>query len=329
MRIGILGSGTWGTALSNLLASKGYEVCVWSAFEEEAAVLSERREHKNLPGIPLDEGIVFTHDMSLATVDKDIVVFAQPSQFIRVTARSARATIPAGQLCVSVAKGIEDETFYTMTDIIADELNGLEPRLVALSGPTFATEVAAGKLSTILAASTDEEAALIVQDAFATSWMRVYTSSDPRGAEICGALKNVIALASGIARGLGCGENAQAALITRGLAEIKRLGLAMGCREATFYGLAGVGDLILTCSSRQSRNNTCGYLIGQGLSADEACKQVGMVVEGLHALPAALSLSERYNVDMPIAHAVDDIVAGRIPASDIIEILYSRQQKAE
>ena len=329
MKLGILGAGTWGNALANLLASKGYDVSVWSALPDEIDYLNEHHAHFNLPGVQLSESITFTASIEQAAAGKDIVVFATPSQFIRGTAKSARPHIPQNQICVSVAKGIEKDTFNTMSQIVEEELSGLAPRMVALSGPTHAEEVARGMLSTIVSASTDEEAARIVQEAFATPWMRVYTSADPYGAEICGALKNVIALASGIASGLGCGDNARAALITRGLAEMKRLGLAMGCQESTFYGLAGMGDLIVTCSSEHSRNNKAGKLMGQGKTADEACKEVGMVVEGLNALPAALALSEKHGIEMPIAHAVDDIVSQRVQAADIIDVLYSRELKAE
>ena len=329
MHIGLLGSGTWGTALANLLASQGHDVVVWSAIPDEVDYLSREREHKNLPGVPLDPGIAFTCSMEEAAGGQDLVVVSTPSQFVRSTSRAARPYVAQGQIVVSVAKGIEDGTFCTMCDIIAEELDGLDARLVALSGPTHAEEVARGMVSCIVAASTDAEAARLVQETFSTPWMRVYTSSDPRGTEVCGAIKNVIALASGVATGLGCGDNARAALITRGLAEMMRLGAAMGCNLATFYGLAGMGDLIVTCSSRHSRNNRCGILIGQGLSAEDACREVGMVVEGLNALPAAVALAKKYEVELPIVDAVDAVVSGRIAAADVIEILYSRELKAE
>ena len=329
MKIGILGAGTWGNALANLLAGKGYEVVVWSALPEEVESLGRTHEQPNLPGVHLDDSIAYTGDMASAASGKDILVFATPSQFIRSTARSAAPHVPQRQICVSVAKGIEQDTFCTMTEIIGEELEGREPRLVALSGPTIATEVARNMISTIVSASEDAEAAEYVQQAFATPWMRVYTGDDPKGAEICGALKNIIALANGIAAGLGCGDNARAALMTRGMAEMKRLGLAIGCQESTFYGLAGMGDLIVTCSSPHSRNNRAGKLIGQGKSAEEACKEVGMVVEGLNALPAALALAKEHDVDMPLAQAVDDIVAGRVAVDEIIKVLYSRELKHE
>ena len=329
MKIGVLGAGTWGCALANLLAGKGYEVALWSALPSEIDYLAQHRECCNLPGVRLEDSILFTLDMAQAAAGKDIVVFVTASKYIRATARSARPFLSSGQICVSAAKGIEQGSFYTMSEVIAEELEGLSPRMVALTGPTLAGEVARSMISTIVAASADQEAARFVQKAFATSWMRVYTGCDPKGAEVCAAFKNIIALASGIAAGLGCGENARAALMTRGLAEMKRLGLALGCDEATFYGLAGMGDLIVTCSSEQSRNFRAGKLIGQGKAADEACKEVGMVVEGLNALPAALALAKECQVELPIAQAVDDIVSGRLPVQNAIGTLYARELKAE
>ena len=329
MRIGILGAGTWGNALANLLASKHYDVTVWSALPDEIDYLNTHRAHFNLPGVQLADSIVFTADVAQAASDQDILVFATPSQFIRGTAAQARPHVPQHQICVSVAKGIEKDTYLTMSEVVASELAGLEPRLVALSGPTHAEEVARRMFSSIVSASEDHEAALFVQEVFSTPWMRVYTGTDPKGAEICGALKNVIALASGIATGLGCGDNARAALMTRGLAEMRRLGLALGCKESTFYGLAGMGDLIVTCSSMHSRNNRAGQLIGQGKTPDEACKEVGMVVEGLNALPVAVALSEKYQVDMPITHAVDAVVSGRVPVGNVAGMLYARELKQE
>ena len=221
----------------------------------------------------------------------------------------------------------------TMSEVIRDELQkggqaGSNP-IVALSGPTHAEEVAQDLPTTIVSASADLAAAEKVQDIFFNTCMRVYTNPDVRGVEICGALKNIIALAAGISAGLGYGDNTKAALITRGLAEMKRLGMAMGCREQTFSGLAGVGDLIVTATSRHSRNNRCGYLIGQGLPAAEAIRQVGMVVEGINVLPAAMRLAEQYGIEMPITRAVDAVVAGRVTAADAVQMLMSRGKKRE
>ena len=259
----------------------------------------------------------------------DILLFAVPSPFVRQTARLAAPFVSDGQIIVDVAKGIEAQSLMTMTEIIADEIANPEVRLVALSGPTHAEEVVKGLPTTIVSASDSADAAEFVQRIFTTGCMRVYTNDDVRGVELCGAMKNVIALACGIASGLGCGDNAKAALITRGIAEISRLGAAMGCREQTFGGLAGIGDLIVTATSMHSRNNRCGIMIGQGIRPDEAIRRVGMVVEGLNALPAALELSEKYGVELPIVKTVDAIVEGRVGISEAISSLMKRELKSE
>lgn len=327
--IGVLGAGTWGIALATLLATKGYEVVVWSALSQEIESLRRVNVHAKLPGVKLPDSLQYTSDIAEACHNRDIVLIATPSVYVRGTAQAARPFIPQNQIVVCVSKGIETQTLKTMTDIIDEELAGLDPRLVALSGPTHAEEVARCMSSAIVSASTDTQAAEYVQDVFATSFMRVYTNDDPKGVELCGAIKNVIALASGIAKGLGCGDNARAALITRGLAEMKRLGVALGCKESAFNGLAGLGDLVVTCTSEHSRNNKAGFLMGQGLTPDQATHEVGMVVEGLNALPAMVRLRDEYQVDMPIVSAVDDVVSGRMSAEKAIEALYVREQRAE
>ncbi len=328
-KVGVLGAGTWGIALARMLCNAGRSVVVWSAIEREVDELSVTRKHSNLPGIELPSEIIYTKDIEVACVGMDIVMFAVPSPFVRATARKAAPYISDGQIIVDVAKGIEEETLYTMTEIIADELKNPSVKLVSLSGPTHAEEVVKDLPTVIVSASEDQQAAAFVQKVFTTGCMRVYTNDDVRGVELCGALKNVIALASGIATGLGCGDNAKAALITRGIAEISRLGTAMGCREQTFGGLAGIGDLIVTATSMHSRNNRCGMLIGQGVSTEEAIRQVGMVVEGLNALPAAVSLSRKYNVEMPIVETVDAVVSGRVNVSEALHTLMSREPKSE
>ncbi|MBR0388426.1 MAG: NAD(P)-dependent glycerol-3-phosphate dehydrogenase [Clostridia bacterium] len=331
--IGVLGAGTWGTALARMLCNSGHEVIVWSISEEEVQSLNATRRHPNLPGCVLPEGIRFTGEMAEACRGKDILLCAVPSVYVRSTIQAARPYIVPDQIIVDVAKGIEADTLLTMSEVIRDELQkggqaGSNP-IVALSGPTHAEEVAQDLPTTIVSACADLAAAEKVQDIFFNTCMRVYTNPDVRGVEICGALKNIIALAAGISAGLGYGDNTKAALITRGLAEMKRLGMAMGCREQTFSGLAGMGDLIVTATSRHSRNNRCGYLIGQGLPAAEAIRQVGMVVEGINALPAAMRLAEQYGIEMPITRAVDAVVAGRVTAADAVQMLMSRGKKRE
>ncbi|NVH29952.1 NAD(P)H-dependent glycerol-3-phosphate dehydrogenase, partial [Lactobacillus delbrueckii] len=255
------------------------------------------------------------------------------SVFVRSAAKTAAAFIPDGQIIVDVAKGIEPDTLLTLTEVIADELNkdGKHGNVhyVAMSGPTHAEEVAKDLPTTIVSACEDQAVAKKVQDVFMNKNMRVYTNSDRLGVELCGALKNVIALASGICSGLGYGDNMRAALIIRGMAEIKRLGLKMGGKEDSFDGLAGMGDLIVTATSKESRNNNAGYLIGKGKSAEEAKKEVGMVVEGINAIPAALELADKYDVEMPIVFAVDAVVNRGADARETVDALMLREKKSE
>ena len=327
--IGILGAGTWGMALARVLCNAGNDVTVWSAIEREIEQFSVTRQHPNLPGMEIPETIVFTKDMETVCTGKDFLLFAVPSVFVRATARKAAAHIPAGQIIIDVAKGIENDTLYTMTQILADEITDPTVRFVALSGPTHAEEVAHDLPTTIVSASESMEAAVAVQTLFLHTCIRAYTNTDVLGVELCGAMKNVIALAAGVAAGLGFGDNTKAAIITRGIAEISRLGDAMGCKRSTFGGLAGIGDLIVTATSVHSRNNRCGMLLGQGVPAEQAVKQVGMVVEGINALPAAMQMMERYHVEMPIVAAVDEIVNhGAIPM-DTVRTLMDRQYTHE
>ena len=331
--IGILGAGTWGMALARMLCVSGNDVLVWSAIEKEIDDLSTTRVHRNLPGMKIPEELKFTKSIEEVCKEKDILLFAVPSVFVRSTAAKARPYVADGQIIVDVAKGIEPDTLYTMTEILADEL-GREGgpkgvRLVALSGPTHAEEVAVDLPTTIVSASPDVEAAKFVQEVFSNSVMRVYTNEDIKGVELSGAMKNVIALGVGISTGLGYGDNARAALITRGIAEIARLGVAMGCNVHTFAGLAGIGDLIVTATSMHSRNNRAGILIGKGETPEQAVKEVGMVVEGMNALPAALELAERYQVEMPIVQTVNAIVNEGMGAAEAVRTLMDRDPKNE
>lgn len=328
-KIGVLGAGTWGMALSRMLCLSGHSVTVWSALEKEIDEFSATRRHPNLPGMEIPEQVAFTKDIRQACEGMDIVLFAVPSPFVRSTAKKAAPYISAGQIVVDVAKGIEGQTLFTMTQIIADELKNPDVKLVALSGPTHAEEVAKDLPTTIVSACEDTAAATLVQEVFTSNCMRVYTNTDVLGVELCGAMKNIMALGSGIALGLGFGDNIKAALITRGMAEIVRLGRAMGCDEHTFYGLAGVGDLIVTATSVHSRNNRCGMLLGQGVKPQDAIRQVGMVVEGIHALSAAMCLMEHYQVDMPIVRAVNNVVnCGADPYQEVMALM-RRDQKPE
>lgn len=328
-KIGVLGAGTWGMALARMLQLSGNEVTVWSALEREVEEFSATRRHPNLPGMEIPEEIRFTKDMEEVCRDKEILLFAVPSPFVRATARKAAPYVKDNQIIVDVAKGIEADTLFTMTQIIADELKNESVKLVALSGPTHAEEVAKDLPTTIVSACEDLAAAERVQQVFGNTCMRVYTNDDVLGVELCGAMKNIMALASGVALGLGYGDNTKAALITRGMAEITRLGIAMGCKMQTFAGLAGMGDLIVTATSIHSRNNRCGMLLGQGVPPQEAVKQVGMVVEGINALPAAMRLSQRYGVEMPLATAVNAVVNLGADPKDAVAKLMSRDQTSE
>ena len=328
-KIGVLGAGTWGMALARMLCNNGHDVMVWSAIEKEIDDMSTTRRHPNLPGMVIPEAVSFTKDIAQVCHEKDVLLFAVPSPFVRSTARKAAPYIPNGQVIVDVAKGVEADTYFTMTQIIADELKNPTVKLVALSGPTHAEEVARDLPTTIVSACEDQQVAEFVQSVFWGTCMRVYTNTDVLGVELCGAMKNVIALAAGISVGLGYGDNTKAALITRGMAEIARLGMAMGCEERTFGGLAGIGDLIVTATSIHSRNNRCGMLLGQGVSVEEATRQVGMVVEGLNALPAAMLLKEKYGVEMPIVEAVDAIVNKGAAPEETVRMLMQRGKKPE
>ncbi|MGN0335373.1 MAG: NAD(P)H-dependent glycerol-3-phosphate dehydrogenase [Lachnospiraceae bacterium] len=332
-KIGVLGAGTWGIALANMLANCGHQVMVWSAIEKEVDDLDQNRVHPNLPGMEISGDIQFTKKVEEVCGNRDILLLAVPSVFVRSTVAQMAPYVPEGQIIVDVAKGIEPDTLFTMTEVIKDELtkNGYQKnvRLVALSGPTHAEEVAKNLPTTIVSACQDMEAAEIVQDVFMNSCMRVYTNMDIKGVELCGAMKNIIALAAGISTGLGFGDNAKAAIITRGMAEVTRLGLAMGCLEKTFHGLAGIGDLVVTATSIHSRNNRAGNLIGQGYKPEDAVREVGMVVEGMNALPAAMKLAECYNVELPIIQGVNAVVNEGADPADIVCELMGRDKKME
>ena len=331
MKIGILGAGTWGTALGRALALNGHAVCIWSCFPEETKQLSETRKHPHLPGAEIPESVCFTNDLSVVSDQAGFILAVVPSVFVRKTAAELAPFLEPDTILVSAAKGIESDTLMTLTEVIRDELGkaGKQNRVCALSGPTHAEEVARDMPTLIVSASEDEGAALAVQKLFEGTCIRPYVNRDERGVQICGALKNVEALAVGIARGLGYGDNTCAAMMTRGMEEIRRLGLAMGCTEKTFFGLAGIGDLIVTATSRHSRNNRAGFLIGQGMKADDAVKEIGMVVEGMNALPAAVALCEKFGMEMPLISAVRDIVQGGVKPADVVRQLMNRSLKAE
>ncbi len=328
MKIGILGAGSWGIALTALLSSNGHDVTVWSIDKNEIDMLLTYREHKTkLPGVIIDDKVVFTTDVKEAVDGADMLVMVVPSPFIRSTAKTIAPYVSEGQLIVNVSKGIEESTLMTLTDVIKDEIP--VANVGVLSGPSHAEEVGRRLPTTVVVSAYDEQTALLIQDAFMTDFFRVYTSPDMIGIELGGALKNVIALAAGMADGLGCGDNTKAALITRGIAEITRLGVAMGGQLETFSGLSGIGDLIVTCASKHSRNRKAGFLMGQGKSYKEAMDEVKMVVEGVYSAKAALMLSRKYGVEMPIVEIINKVLFENYNTTDAMKDLLTRNRTSE
>lgn len=328
MKIGVLGAGSWGTALAVLLHENGHEVTLWSIDKREVAMIDEKREQvEKLPGVRIPDRIAVTNDVESSVAGKDILVMAVPSIFIRSTSKMIAPYVKEGQLIVNVAKGIEEDTLMNMTDIIEDEIK--QARVGVLSGPSHAEEVGRRIPTTVVAGAHDKKTAEEIQEAFMSPVFRVYTSPDMVGIELGAALKNVIALAAGIVDGLGLGDNTKAALITRGIAEITRLGLAMGGRFETFIGLSGIGDLIVTCTSTHSRNHNAGYLIGQGKSCQEAMDEVKMVVEGVYSAKAALALAKKYNIEVPITEQVNQVLFEGRSAKDAVTSLLMRNRTSE
>lgn len=327
-RIGILGAGSWGTALAILLHDNGHDVTVWSIHEKEVEMLNTTRRHESkLPGVEIPEGILFTTDMKETMSDKDVCVLAVPSPFIRSTCQKMKAYVRAGQIIVNVAKGIEESTLYTLTDIIEEEMPYADA--CVLSGPSHAEEVSRRLPTTCVVSARTRKTAEYLQSVFVSPVFRVYISPDMLGIELGGALKNIIALAAGTADGLGYGDNTKAALITRGIAEIARLGIKMGGRPETFYGLTGIGDLIVTCASVHSRNRKAGYLMGKGYTMQEAMDEVQMVVEGVYSAKAALTLAQKYQVEMPIVEQVNKVLFENKNAEEAVKELMIRDKKME
>lgn len=326
--IGIIGAGSWGTALALLLNKNGHAVTVWSYKEEEAEMLAKTREHKSkLPGVPLPEDMIFTADMEAAVTGKKVLVMAVPSTAVRGTAGKMKSFVKEGQIIVDVAKGIEESTLMTLSQQIEEELPQAD--VAVLSGPSHAEEVGRGLPTSVVVGAHTKDTAEYLQELFMNETFRVYTSPDMLGMELGGSLKNVIALAAGIADGLGYGDNAKAALITRGIHEISRLGVRMGGAIESFTGLTGVGDLIVTCASVHSRNRKAGYLIGQGMSMQEAMDEVRMVVEGVYSTKAAVKLGRKYGVDMPIVEQVNAVLFEGKNAAEAVNDLMMRDGKPE
>ena len=326
--VGVIGAGSWGTALSVLLHDNGHQVTIWSIDPEEVKMLAEEREHKKkLPGVKLSEDMVITGNLEAAVHEKDVLVLAVPSPFTRATAKKMAPYIMEGQIIVDVAKGIEEDTLLTLSEQIRQEIPQAD--VAVLSGPSHAEEVGRKLPTTCVIGASTRKTAEYLQELFISKVFRVYTSPDILGIELGGSLKNVIALAAGIADGRGYGDNTKAALITRGIAEIARLGVKMGGQIQTFTGLTGIGDLIVTCASVHSRNRRAGYLIGQGKNMKEAMDEVQMVVEGVYSAKAAAKLAEKYDVSMPIVTQVNAVLFdGKNPAEAVDELM-QRESRSE
>jgi len=321
MKITVIGAGSWGTALANLLSKNGHEILLWAFLEEEARRLRESRENVEfLPGLRLPESIEFTASIELAASFGEMFLMVVPSKFVGETIEKFSPYMRPGCLIVNAAKGLDEKRLLRLSDVISNGVPG--SKVAVLSGPSHAEEVARYLPTTCVAASDDPKTAEKVQDIFMCPEFRVYASTDVIGVELGGAVKNVIALAAGISDGMGYGDNAKAALMTRGIAEITRLGVAMGGQAATFAGLSGIGDLIVTCTSMHSRNRRAGILLGQGKSLEETLETIHMVVEGVNTAKTAYALSVKYDVDMPITYEINKVLfEGKNPGSAVNDLM--------
>ncbi len=326
-KISMIGAGTWGIGLTVLLSNNGHQVTIWSAVPAEVEMLRSKREHKNLPGVKLADSVAVTEDLEEAVKGADFLVMAVASVYTRTVARQMASYVPEGMIIVDVAKGIEESTLMTLSRQISQEIP--QANVAVLSGPSHAEEVSRRMPTTCVVGAKNRHTAEYLQKIFMSDVFRVYTSPDMLGIELGGALKNVIALAAGMADGLGCGDNTKAALITRGIAEMARLATAMGARPETLYGLSGIGDLIVTCASMHSRNRRAGILIGKGYTMEAAMKEVNMVVEGVYSAKAAKALAEKYQVEMPIVEQVNQILFYGKAVRDAVRELMLRDKTIE
>jgi glycerol-3-phosphate dehydrogenase (NAD(P)+) len=328
MKIAVIGSGGWGTAIAILLSSRGHDVYLWSWIQEETDRLSLDRENKEfLPNVKFPDTIYCTHDMQKCTENAELIITAAPSPATRTTAKQLAPYVSNGQKIVNISKGLEEGTLLRLSEVYKQEIP--QSDVSVMSGPSHAEEVSRGLPTTNVVASDSIETAKQIQDIFMGEMFRVYTSTDVTGVELGGALKNVIALCAGISDGLGYGDNTKAALMTRGLAEIARLGKAMGADERTFMGLSGVGDLIVTCTSMHSRNRRAGILIGQGKTLQETLDEVHMVVEGVNTATAAYEMAKKYNVTMPIVTEAYNILFNGTDARSAVLNLMTREKRQE
>ncbi len=326
-KIAVIGAGGWGLALGLLLSEKKNQVTFWCYNEKEKQDILQHRENKRcLPGVKIPLEIAFTNDMAEALEKADIAIIAVPSKAVRTTARLMSQHIAPETIIVNVSKGIEEESLLCLADVINEEMSN---PVVVLSGPSHAEEVARHIPTTVVVSSVNMDKAREVQELFMNQYFRIYTNDDLIGVELGGALKNVIALAAGIVEGMGYGDNTKAALITRGIAEMARLGTKMGGKAETFAGLTGIGDLVVTCTSGHSRNRRAGELVGQGFTIEEAMKQVNMVVEGVPTTKAGYALMQKYEVEMPILSAIYEALFEGQPVKETINSLMMRHRKDE
>ncbi|MED2943630.1 NAD(P)H-dependent glycerol-3-phosphate dehydrogenase [Bacillus swezeyi] len=330
-KVSILGAGSWGTALALVLADNQYDVCVWGHREELIEQINEHHENKDyLPGVKLPDNVRATTDLQGALADVKTIIVAVPTKAIREVLKKAVSFIKQKAIFVHVSKGIEPDTLLRISEMMEEEIPAeLREDIVVLSGPSHAEEVGLRHPTTVTVSSKNIEAAQAIQDMFMNQHFRVYTNPDIIGVEIGGALKNIIALAAGITDGLGYGDNAKAALITRGLAEIARLGTKMGGNPLTFSGLTGIGDLIVTCTSVHSRNWRAGNMLGKGFKLEEVLKEMGMVVEGVRTTKAAYQLSQKYDVKMPITEALHKVLFDGKKVETAVESLMARVKTHE
>ncbi len=324
--IAIIGSGSWGVALATHLANMGHNVKIWSFLEEERDLINNEKKCKFLPNLTLPEEITCSTDFKEVIEGADFILHVTPSKFTRETFKQYKQYIGKTPVIIC-SKGFEKETMKTLDEVILDELP--EARVGVLSGPSHAEEVSIAIPTVLVMASKDKEVRELVQDAFMCPHMRVYTSEDVKGVELGGALKNIIAFCAGVAAGVGFGDNTFAALITRGLGEISRLGVALGGQKDTFFGLSGLGDLIVTCLSEHSRNRRAGKLIGQGKTLEEAKKEVGMVIESIDNIDVAYALSKKYNIEVPIINTAYDVIYNKLDAKEAVNQLMTREKKME
>ncbi len=326
-KVSVIGSGSWGTAVAVMLAENGHNVVLWSFFKEESESLRANKENiPFLPGVKIPDNVRFEYEIKNC-VDADLIITASPSHAIRSTAKLLATAVKEGQIILNISKGLEEKTLYTMSEVLQEELPMCE--IAVMSGPSHAEEVSRKIPTTNVVAAKSELVANKIQDIMMNSNFRIYTNLDIQGVELGGSLKNVIALCAGILDGMGLGDNTKAALMTRGIVEMARLGVAMGAKETTFNGLSGIGDLIVTCTSMHSRNRRAGILIGQGKSVNEAQNEVKMVVEGVKTCKAAYALAQKMGVEMPIVNEAYKVLFEGLSPNDAVKNLMAREKKHE